>query len=50
MPHINTRWIKENSVIIHYCGKNKPWKKNYKGSLNEFYNYYDKLIIENNLQ
>ena len=48
LPHINTRWIKENSVIIHYCGKNKPWKKNYKGSLNEFYNYYDKLIIENN--
>ena len=34
MPHVNDRWIKDNSVIIHYCGKNKPWKKKYKGILN----------------
>lgn len=47
MPHINERWIKENSVIIHYCGKNKPWKKNYKGSLNKFYNYYENIDIKN---
>lgn len=47
MPHINTRWIKENSVIIHYCGKNKPWNKKYKGSLNNFYNFYDELNINN---
>lgn len=46
MPHINTRWIEENSVIIHYCGKNKPWNKKYKGSLNKFYNFYDKIEIK----
>lgn len=46
MPHINKRWIKENSVIIHYCGKNKPWKSNYKGSLNTFYDYYNNLKIK----
>lgn len=45
MPHINERWIKDNSVIIHYCGKNKPWKRKYKGILNNFYNYYDKINI-----
>lgn len=42
LPHINERWIKDNSVIIHYCGKNKPWNKNYKGILNKFYNKYVK--------
>lgn len=42
MPHINERWIKENSVIIHYCGRNKPWEKDYKGILNKFYLEYEK--------
>lgn len=45
MPHINEKWINDNSVIIHYCGKNKPWKKNYKGILNKFYNKYSKKEI-----
>lgn len=45
MPHINERWIKENSVIIHYCGKNKPWKKDYKGTLNKFYDEYSKIEV-----
>ena len=45
LPHINERWIKENSVIIHYCGKNKPWNKSYKGLLNKFYEFYDKINI-----
>jgi len=49
LPHINERWIKENSVIIHYCGKNKPWKKNYKGKLNKFYNYYNKIKIKSKI-
>lgn len=30
-------WVRENSVIIHYCGKNKPWKENYHGMLDVFY-------------
>ena len=46
MSHINERWIKENSVIIHYCGKNKPWKKNYKGTLDKFYNFYNQIDIK----
>lgn len=46
MPHINERWIKDNSVIIHYCGKNKPWKKNYKGVLNSFYDFYNNIEIK----
>lgn len=34
---IDTLWVKENSAIIHYCGRNKPWKRNYIGFLGEFY-------------
>ena len=30
-------WVRENSVLIHYCGRNKPWKKHYTGRLGFFY-------------
>ena len=30
-------WVRSHSVVIHYCGRNKPWKENYFGSLNVFY-------------
>ena len=33
-------WVKENSAIIHYCGRNKPWKENYSGVLDSFYKIY----------
>lgn len=35
---IDVEWVRKNSVIIHYCGKNKPWKKDYSGVLDVFYN------------
>ena len=31
------RWVCHNTVIVHYCGKNKPWKPNYIGRLGVFY-------------
>lgn len=33
----NLDWVRSNSVIIHYCGRNKPWKENYMGILDIFY-------------
>lgn len=33
-------WIEQNVKIIHYCGRNKPWKNNYIGQLNTYYNHY----------
>ncbi len=30
-------WVRKHSVVIHYCGRNKPWKDNYIGSLDVFY-------------
>ena len=42
---INFMWVKENSAIIHYCGRNKPWKENYSGVLDSFYKIYaDKVV------
>lgn len=34
---LNMEWIRKNSVIIHYCGRNKPWKEPYIGQLDVFY-------------
>ena len=36
--NLDLEWIRKHSVIIHYCGRNKPWKENYSGSLDVFYN------------
>ncbi|MGM9662185.1 MAG: glycosyltransferase family 8 protein [Oscillospiraceae bacterium] len=34
---LDLEWVRENSVVIHYCGKNKPWNENYVGVLGVFY-------------
>ncbi len=34
---LTLEWIRNNTIVIHYCGRNKPWKENYKGYLNIFY-------------
>ena len=34
---MNLDWVRAHSRIIHFCGRNKPWKKNYKGFLGTFY-------------
>lgn len=39
---INEAWVKEHTCIIHYFGRNKPWKRNYKGILREFYDEIEK--------
>lgn len=33
----DTHWVRSNAVVIHYCGKNKPWNDNYVGTLGVFY-------------
>jgi len=39
-------WVRRNSVIIHYCGRNKPWKENYFGQLDVFYRETDARMKE----
>ncbi len=36
-PKKDLDWVRENTVIIHYCGKNKPWLPNYHGKFGEFF-------------
>ncbi len=35
--NLNLDWVRRHCVIIHYCGRNKPWKRVYLGQLREFY-------------
>ena len=37
---IDLEWVKNNNVIIHYLGRNKPWKDDYKGIMKDFYTKY----------
>lgn len=34
---LNLEWVRKNTVIVHYYGKQKPWKKPYLGILDVFY-------------
>lgn len=37
---IDISWVEKNTVIIHYLGRNKPWKSSYRGILKPFYDKY----------
>ena len=41
---ITPEWINNNSVIIHYCSRNKPWKPYYRGILGQYYHHYHKML------
>jgi lipopolysaccharide biosynthesis glycosyltransferase len=36
-PRRDVDWVRKNTVVIHYCGKAKPWKDRYVGKLDVFY-------------
>lgn len=40
MHNLTLDYVRKNTVIIHYCGKNKPWKDGYHGILGQFYEHY----------
>ena len=33
-------WVRQHTAIIHYCGRNKPWKEGYHGKLGVFYDFF----------
>lgn len=39
-------WVRKNSILIHYCGRNKPWKENDSGQLGIFYQEARKQMEE----
>jgi len=36
----------KNTVILHFCGKKKPWKKDYNGKFHSLYKHYEKLALK----
>ena len=34
---LDVSWVRDNTVIVHYNGKYKPWNEGYKGELDVFY-------------
>lgn len=43
---IDHQWVADNTSIIHFCGKTKPWNAKYKGQFGGlFYDEYSKKVI-----
>ena len=40
---MDTRWVMENTVFLHFCGKAKPWKKSYAYRYGVLYQHYKEL-------
>lgn len=44
---IDHQWVADNTVVIHFCGKTKPWNEEYKGRFGElFYDKYSKMAFD----
>ncbi|MGT2947905.1 glycosyltransferase family 8 protein [Streptococcus devriesei] len=37
-------WVIKNTVFLHFCGKDKPWKKDYKGRYAALYKHYQHKV------
>ena len=37
-------WGRSNTAIVHYYGRNKPWKEHYRGSLGIFYHEWEQQL------
>lgn len=41
----NMGYVLRNTVILHFCGKKKPWHNEYSGKFHSLYKHYEKLAI-----
>ena len=41
--YLSLDYVRKNTAIIHYCGKNKPWRKGYHGELGVFFEEYKNI-------
>jgi lipopolysaccharide biosynthesis glycosyltransferase len=39
-------YVIRNTVVLHFCGKKKPWKKGYSGKFHALYKHYEKLALD----
>lgn len=40
-------FVINKTVFLHFCGKKKPWKKDYSGKFHSLYKHYEKLTFSN---
>lgn len=43
---IDMDFVINQTVILHFCGKRKPWLKNYTGKFHSLYKHYEKLALQ----
>lgn len=41
----NINWVMENTAVLHFCGKNKPWKDTYQNPFGMIYRHYLNLTL-----
>ncbi len=42
---IDMAWVAQNTAVIHFCGRNKPWKEYYMGLLGFIWHYMASIEI-----
>lgn len=42
---IDMDYVMRNTSILHFCGKKKPWHKNYSGKFHSLYKHYEILAM-----
>ncbi len=47
---LDLEWVRKHSAIIHYCGRNKPWKSGYAGQLGVFYDEAEERLRRKELR
>lgn len=43
---VDMDYVINKTSIIHFCGKKKPWHKNYSGHFHALYKHYEKLALK----
>lgn len=39
-------WVIEHTVFLHFCGRDKPWKKSYRGRYSALYKHYQHRVMK----
>ncbi|WP_438434173.1 glycosyltransferase family 8 protein [Gorillibacterium sp. sgz500922] len=42
---VDMDFVVRQTAILHFCGKRKPWLKNYSGPFHSLYKHYEKLAV-----
>lgn len=45
---VDMDYVMYHTVILHFCGKKKPWQKNYNGKFHPLYKHYERLALSGN--